>query len=355
MSSWPRRVCRLAAVLVTHFRTYYHEVPQSRQSNPWGTVELVSGQPMFLFICHASEDKGFVRPLAEELRKEYEKVWYDEYELKLGDNLLEKIDQGLASCDYGIVVLSQAFFKKKKWAHAELEGLIGREMQSGKIILPIWKDVTVQEVRAHSPILAAKFAVSTRAGLAEVLNQIRLAVGVSERQRELTATDAAAQRIQKLRQTIAGKRRAESLLRSNEGTDLINKSIQHLWEILQKLLSADVDPSAPIQFRCWKPAPNSMYVGTVHGLHLNLHPTSLYSADARLEINIFQQSSDHFEHSESNPIALFETEFRPTFPSGDQVVWLDADKSVAYTAEQLGAYLIQLFAEQIEDFESSRD
>jgi hypothetical protein len=33
---------------------------------------------MMLFICHASEDRGFVRPLAEALRKEYEKVWYEQ-------------------------------------------------------------------------------------------------------------------------------------------------------------------------------------------------------------------------------------------------------------------------------------
>jgi TIR domain len=68
---------------------------------------------MFLFVCHASEDRDdFVRPLAEALRKEYEKVWYSEYELTLGDSLLEKIDQGLASCDFGIVVLSKPFLRR---------------------------------------------------------------------------------------------------------------------------------------------------------------------------------------------------------------------------------------------------
>jgi hypothetical protein len=310
---------------------------------------------MFIFVCHVSEDKDFVRPLAEELRKEYEKVWYDEYELKLGDNLLDKIDQGLASCDYGIVVLSKAFFKKKRWAHAELEGLMGREMQSGKIILPIWKDVTDQEVRAHSPILAAKVAVSAQSGMPEVLNQIRLAVGVSKRQRELTAIDGAARRIQKLRHTIAGKRHAESLLRSEQGTELVRQSIRDLWEIIQKLLSAEIDPSAKVQFRFSKPTPDIMCVGTVHGLHLNLHLTSLYSTDVRLETQIFHQSWDRFGERESNLISLFETEFRPTFPSDDQVVWSEPDKSVAYTAEELAAYLIQLFAEQIEDFDSGND
>jgi hypothetical protein len=44
-----------------------------------------------LFISHASEDRDFVRPLAEALCQEYD-VWYSEYELTLGDSLLQKID-----------------------------------------------------------------------------------------------------------------------------------------------------------------------------------------------------------------------------------------------------------------------
>lgn len=67
---------------------------------------------MMLFICHASEDRDFVRPLAEALSKEYEKIWYSEYELRIGDPLLDKIDEGLARCDFGIVVLSKPFFEK---------------------------------------------------------------------------------------------------------------------------------------------------------------------------------------------------------------------------------------------------
>jgi TIR domain-containing protein len=163
---------------------------------------------MFFFICHASEDQAdFVRPLAEALRKKYGKVWYSEYELTLGDSLLGKIDQGLASCDYGIVVLSKSFFEKK-WTRAELEGLFARETRSRKMILPIWKDITEAEVKAQSPILASRFAVSTAAGLPKVLEEIALAVSVSERQRELTATDQAVQRVRVLKQTIAERQRA---------------------------------------------------------------------------------------------------------------------------------------------------
>lgn len=91
---------------------------------------------MKLFLSHASEDKDdFVRPLAEVLRRNYE-VWYDEYELTLGDSLLQKINQGLAACDFGIVVLSHAFFSKK-WPQAELDGLFALETTTRKLILPI--------------------------------------------------------------------------------------------------------------------------------------------------------------------------------------------------------------------------
>jgi hypothetical protein len=41
-----------------------------------------------VFISHASEDKeAFVEPLATELRKRGLKVWFDKFELKVGDSL----------------------------------------------------------------------------------------------------------------------------------------------------------------------------------------------------------------------------------------------------------------------------
>src|SRR5882724_7671129 len=116
-----------------------------------------------LFISHASEDKDdFVRPLAEALRVHCD-VWYDEYSLKLGDSLLEEINKGLGSCDYGVVVLSHHFFTKK-WPRAELDGLFALETTTRKIILPVWRDVSSDDVLAFSPILAGRLAVRDSEG-----------------------------------------------------------------------------------------------------------------------------------------------------------------------------------------------
>ena len=76
-----------------------------------------------VFISHAHEDKDdIVRPLAHALRQHDLRVWFDEFELRIGDSLRRKIDQGIARSAFGVVVLSTAFFAKN-WAQYELDGL----------------------------------------------------------------------------------------------------------------------------------------------------------------------------------------------------------------------------------------
>ncbi|GAA4487569.1 toll/interleukin-1 receptor domain-containing protein [Gluconacetobacter asukensis] len=114
-----------------------------------------------VFISHASEDKKeFAATLADTLNRFGIKVWYDEYELKLGDSLSRSIDAGLAKSDYGLVVLSKAFFAKR-WPERELSGLVSREMVGKKVILPIWRGVSFEEVVKYSPPLADKYAINS--------------------------------------------------------------------------------------------------------------------------------------------------------------------------------------------------
>lgn len=113
------------------------------------------------FISHASEDKdGFVRGLAEALQARGARVWYDEFALRVGDSLREKIDQGLANSRFGVVVLSKHFFSKE-WPQKELNGLFSREVEGVARILPIWHEISKDEVASYSPMLADKVALNT--------------------------------------------------------------------------------------------------------------------------------------------------------------------------------------------------
>jgi hypothetical protein len=129
-----------------------------------------------VFISHASEDKeAFVRSLADELIKRGLKVWYDEFTLTIGDSLRRSIDQGLANSRFGIVVLSHSFFSKE-WPQKELDGLVAMEISSGKVILPIWHNVSKEDVSDFSPILADRLAVSSDKGMDRVVNEILAAI-----------------------------------------------------------------------------------------------------------------------------------------------------------------------------------
>jgi hypothetical protein len=157
-------------------------LPPLRQINP-GLATIGYEKEFDVFISHASEDKdAVVRALAHALQEDHGlRVWYDEFELKLGDSLRRKIDAGIARTRFGVVVLSHAFFAKN-WSGYELDGLVVREMSGGKqIILPLWHNISKDEIIAQSPTLADKVALQTATStVAEIAEQIAAVVAEAE-------------------------------------------------------------------------------------------------------------------------------------------------------------------------------
>lgn len=136
-------------------------ISQNYSSNDDNTPKKIIEMEYDFFISHASEDKDdIVRDLAEALKANGFKVWYDEFELKIGDSLRRKIDNGLSKSKYGIVIISPSFVKKN-WPEYELNGMVAREMNGHKVILPIWHKITKDEVLKFSPTLADKMALNT--------------------------------------------------------------------------------------------------------------------------------------------------------------------------------------------------
>lgn len=118
------------------------------------------------FISHASEDKDdFVRPLANKLVSMGLTIWYDEFTLQIGDRLSQKIEEGLLLSDFGIVVLSKYFFKKK-WPKSELSALNTKSIEMGRtVILPVWHEITKEEIAENSPMLVDTVAVLSHNGI----------------------------------------------------------------------------------------------------------------------------------------------------------------------------------------------
>ena len=78
-----------------------------------------SGTP-YVYLAHATEDKGIVRPLAEGLMRRGIEVWFDEWEISAGDSLRRKMEAGLDACTHFVVMLSPTSIRKQ-WVAEELD------------------------------------------------------------------------------------------------------------------------------------------------------------------------------------------------------------------------------------------
>jgi hypothetical protein len=130
------------------------------------------------FISHDSRDKANVaQPLALRLSQMMIPVWYDEYSLKVGDSLRESIEQGLKECQKCILILTPNFLANGGWSKREYDSIFTREIvEKTKLILPVWHDVSVQEVFDYSPVLADKLAVGWSEGLEAVARKLSAAI-----------------------------------------------------------------------------------------------------------------------------------------------------------------------------------
>ena len=74
--------------------------------------------PFDVFLSHSSKDKAVVRAVAERLQKDGLEVWFDEWELKPGDSIPAKIEEGLEHSRVLVLCMSANAFGSD-WAQLE--------------------------------------------------------------------------------------------------------------------------------------------------------------------------------------------------------------------------------------------
>jgi len=144
---------------------------------PEKVTKPVSSNHFDFFISYASEDRGVAEIIDKSLSTRGYKVWRDRGQLTLGDSLTAKINEGLASSRFGIVILSNAFLRKN-WPQAELNALQARAIAEGqKVILPIRRNLDHEEMAKHLPLLGDKLTIAVTHNIEEVVSEIERAVG----------------------------------------------------------------------------------------------------------------------------------------------------------------------------------
>ncbi len=91
-----------------------------------------------VFISHASEDKQrFVVDFAKRLRENGVDAWLDQWEMKPGDSLVDKIfEEGLKEAHAVIIVLS-TISVQKPWVREELNTSVVNRISRGTKLIPV--------------------------------------------------------------------------------------------------------------------------------------------------------------------------------------------------------------------------
>lgn len=97
-----------------------------------------------LFLCHNKADKDWVRDLGEKIEsEEYDgrnlKVFFDEWDIRPGENIISKLEEGITESRFVGIVLSEPMLKaewpKMEWSIAVYMDPSGRK----GLVIPIWK------------------------------------------------------------------------------------------------------------------------------------------------------------------------------------------------------------------------
>ena len=90
-----------------------------------------------IFISHSHQDKPFVRRLATDLVQAEIDVWIDEVEIRVGESLVAKIQEGIESSDFIAAVLSRSSIGSS-WVREELHMALTDQINGKRVrVLPI--------------------------------------------------------------------------------------------------------------------------------------------------------------------------------------------------------------------------
>ncbi len=148
-----RRVGDEGMVMSTSGSEAYARELERRLGVDPSSVQAATDSPKvepLVYLAHASEDKAaLARPLAERLMANGIDVWYDQWEIRSGDSLRRKMEEGLDSCTHFLAVLTPVSIGKP-WVQAEIDaGFVGM-VGGGSHFIGVRAGVKVSEL---SPFL----------------------------------------------------------------------------------------------------------------------------------------------------------------------------------------------------------
>lgn len=126
-----------------------------------------------VFISYNHRDRDFVDRLAHDLRAVGLRVWWDEWEIKVGHSIVQKVSEGIEQSAYLIVVLSPNSVYSD-WVKRELDSALMKQLSAdrGITILPVLM-ADCEIPRLLSEVKWADFRLDYDKGLRDLVEAVQ--------------------------------------------------------------------------------------------------------------------------------------------------------------------------------------
>jgi hypothetical protein len=307
-----------------------------------------------LFLSYASEEKAFVEKLREALGEKFD-LWFDQEAIRLGENFAYRLPEGIRSSDYAVVVLSRSYITKK-WTQEEFFHLIALETADRKLILPIWYNITVEEVRHFYPALTLRNKIPYDLPMNAIVVAIETGTGTAQKAREVG--DPLRKKYSELEDALANHDANERLSHNEQGVRLVAEEVSHLLDVFLKRLD-QVRGSMKLQMERWdQPMLNSPYNPAVVAsgrFRVNvqigyLNPYVSVPSYAKLVVTLFAWPDDTppmLAAAFGQKDELLQTVFTFRFTVSEKLQWKNDEDATIHTSEQVVAIALTLFKDEI--------
>lgn len=129
--------------------------------------------PPMVFVCYSHNQKEFAEKLANDLVENRILVWWDEWEIKVGESLRRKVENGMKNSSYLAVIFSRDSIKSA-WVNEELDAAFVKQLEERRVfVLPIiYENVDIPPLFKGKKY--ADFRKSYSEGLKTLLNSIEI-------------------------------------------------------------------------------------------------------------------------------------------------------------------------------------
>ncbi len=87
-----------------------------------------------IFISYSSKDKPMVERIVGSLSAKKINLWFDRWEIRVGDSIANKISEGIKKSSYLLLILSTNSVKSP-WVEKEMNAALMKEINSRNVVI----------------------------------------------------------------------------------------------------------------------------------------------------------------------------------------------------------------------------